>query len=72
MPLWKGGAFVEDPWRTTAGDDANPPLAGGVILGVAQAIGAKLDPGWQILAGHIAFMLVLAIRPQGLLPRVSG
>ena len=47
-------------------------LAGGVILGVAQTIGAKIDPGWQILAGHVAFLLVLAIRPQGLFPRISG
>ncbi len=45
-------------------------FAGGVILGVAQAIGAHLDPGWQILAGHIAFLVVLALRPEGLFPRV--
>jgi len=45
-------------------------LVGGVLLGVAQAIGAHLDPGWQILAGHLAFLLVLAIRPQGLFPKV--
>ena len=43
-------------------------LAGGLILGVAQAIGAHLDPGWQILAGHLAFLIVLAVRPQGLFP----
>jgi branched-chain amino acid transport system permease protein len=47
-------------------------LAGGIILGVAQAIGAKLDPGWQILAGHLAFLLVLALRPEGLFPKVRG
>ena len=40
-------------------------LAGGVVLGVAQAIGAKIDPGWQLLAGHLAFLVVLAIRPEG-------
>jgi branched-chain amino acid transport system permease protein len=45
-------------------------LAGGIILGVAQAIGAKLDPGWQLLAGHIAFLVVLAIKPEGLFPRI--
>ncbi len=45
-------------------------LAGGIILGVAQAIGAKLDPGWQILAGHLAFLAVLAVRPEGLFPRI--
>ena len=47
-------------------------LAGGIMLGVAQAIGAKLDPGWQLLAGHLAFLVVLAIRPQGLFPKVQG
>jgi branched-chain amino acid transport system permease protein len=47
-------------------------LAGGVILGVAQAVGAKLDPGWNLLAGHIAFLVVLALRPQGLFPKVQG
>lgn len=46
-------------------------LAGGVILGVAQTLGAKIDPGFQILAGHIAFLIVLAIRPNGLFPRVE-
>ena len=46
-------------------------LAGGVILGVAQAIGAKLNPGWQILAGHVAFLIVLVLRPNGLFPRVQ-
>ncbi|WP_321828601.1 branched-chain amino acid ABC transporter permease [Thalassovita sp.] len=47
-------------------------LAGGVILGVAQTVGAKIDPGWQILSGHLAFLLILAIRPNGLFPRISA
>jgi branched-chain amino acid transport system permease protein len=47
-------------------------LAGGIILGVSQAIGAQIDPGWQLLAGHIVFLAVLAVRPQGLFPKVSG
>jgi branched-chain amino acid transport system permease protein len=47
-------------------------LAGGIILGVAQAIGAQIDPGWQVLAGHVAFLVVLAVRPQGLFPKVHG
>jgi branched-chain amino acid transport system permease protein len=46
-------------------------LAGGVILGVAQAVGAQLDPGWQLLAGHIAFLVVLAVRPAGLFSKVQ-
>ena len=47
-------------------------LAGGIVLGVAQTIGAQINPGWQLLAGHLAFLLVLAIRPRGLFPRISG
>jgi branched-chain amino acid transport system permease protein len=47
-------------------------LVGGIILGVAQGIGAEINPGWQILAGHLAFILVLALRPKGLFPRVEG
>lgn len=46
-------------------------LAGGIVLGVAQAIGAQISPGWQILAGHLVFFLVLAVRPRGLLPRMD-
>lgn len=47
-------------------------LAGGVILGVAQSVGAALDPGWEILAGHIAFLLVLVLRPRGLFPKLAA
>lgn len=44
-------------------------LAGGVIIGVAQTLGAAINPEWQILAGHIAFLVVLLIKPRGLFPR---
>ena len=47
-------------------------LAGGIILGVSQAIGAQIGPGWQLLAGHIVFLAILAVRPQGFFPKVSG
>ena len=47
-------------------------LAGGVILGIAQTVGAKIDPGFQILAGHLAFLIILAIRPNGLFPRIAA
>lgn len=46
-------------------------LAGGVILGIAQTLGALIHPGWQLLAGHIVFLIILAIRPNGLFPRMS-
>src|SRR5271170_8113195 len=44
-------------------------LIGGMVLGIAQAIGASLDPTWQILAGHLAFLAILIVRPSGLFPR---
>jgi branched-chain amino acid transport system permease protein len=47
-------------------------LVGGIILGVAQGIGAQINPGWQVLAGHLVFLLVLAVRPRGLFPRMTG
>ncbi len=47
-------------------------LIGGVVLGVAQGLGAEVDPGWQVLAGHLAFLTVLAVRPRGLFPRMAA
>ncbi|WP_336921966.1 branched-chain amino acid ABC transporter permease [Aquipuribacter sp. SD81] len=47
-------------------------LLGGVVLGVAQTVGAWVDPAQQVLAGHLVFLLVLALRPQGLLPKVAA
>jgi branched-chain amino acid transport system permease protein len=44
-------------------------LAGGIIIGLAQTIGAQINPEWQILAGHLAFLAVLIVRPRGLFPR---
>jgi branched-chain amino acid transport system permease protein len=44
-------------------------LIGGVVLGIAQAVGAALSPTWQILAGHLAFLVILIVRPSGLFPR---
>ncbi|MDQ0456865.1 branched-chain amino acid ABC transporter permease [Rhizobium paknamense] len=42
-------------------------FAGGLILGVAQVVGSRIDPGWGILIGHLVFLLVLAWRPQGIM-----
>jgi branched-chain amino acid transport system permease protein len=46
-------------------------LAGGVVLGVAQSIGGNLYPGWEFLAGHIAFLVILILRPRGLFPKLA-
>jgi branched-chain amino acid transport system permease protein len=45
-------------------------LAGGIILGVAQTLGAQaFGTGWGILCGHVVFLAVLLIRPQGFFAR---
>lgn len=46
-------------------------LAGGIVIGVAQALGAAINPEWQILSGHVAFVIVLLLRPRGLFPRAN-
>lgn len=46
-------------------------LAGGIVLGVAQTLGAQVSPSFQILAGHLVFFLILALRPRGLFPRMD-
>ncbi|HEU5297289.1 MAG TPA: branched-chain amino acid ABC transporter permease, partial [Burkholderiaceae bacterium] len=47
-------------------------FAGAMVLGLAQQIGFRLDPGWGIWFGHLVFLVVLVLRPQGLLPRTRG
>jgi branched-chain amino acid transport system permease protein len=44
-------------------------LAGGIILGIAQSIGAQFNANAQTLAGHLAFLLILLVRPEGLFPK---
>jgi len=44
-------------------------LLGAVVVGIAQSIGSAFDPQWQILAGHLAFLVILVVRPEGLFPR---
>lgn len=47
-------------------------LAGAMILGLAQQIGFRLNPGWGIWFGHLVFLAVLVLRPQGLFPKTRG
>jgi branched-chain amino acid transport system permease protein len=44
-------------------------LAGGMILAMAQTTGARFSPSWQMLAGHLVFLAILILWPQGLFPR---
>jgi branched-chain amino acid transport system permease protein len=39
-------------------------LWGGMVLGVAQTVGATVDPQYSLLAGHLVFLVVLA-SPHG-------
>lgn len=47
-------------------------LVGAMLLGVTQQIGFRIDPGWGIWVGHIVFLAVLVVRPQGLFPKTRG
>ncbi len=44
-------------------------FVGSMVLGIAQAIGFRIDPGFGTLAGHLVFLIVLATRPQGLMSK---
>jgi branched-chain amino acid transport system permease protein len=44
-------------------------LVGAMLLGLTQQVGFRFDPGWGICCGHLVFLLVLVVRPQGLFPR---
>jgi len=46
-------------------------LVGGIVLGVAQTIGAQIDPQYSVLAGHLVFLAVLA-SPRGGFFRLRG
>lgn len=47
-------------------------LVGALLLGITQQIGFRIDPGWGIWIGHIVFLVVLVLRPQGLFPKTRG
>jgi branched-chain amino acid transport system permease protein len=44
-------------------------LLGGIILGVAQQIGAQINISYEQLGGYVIFLLVLVVWPQGLTSR---
>jgi branched-chain amino acid transport system permease protein len=46
-------------------------LAGGIVLGVAQTVGAHIEPSVQLLAGHVVFLIVLLLRPQGFFAKAA-
>jgi len=47
-------------------------LIGGMLFGLAQLLGANFfGPSYGLMAGHVMFLLVLLVRPQGLLPETA-
>jgi len=44
-------------------------LAGSMLLGITQQVGFRLDPGWGVWAGHLMFLFLLLVKPQGLFPK---
>jgi branched-chain amino acid transport system permease protein len=47
-------------------------LAGGITLGVAQAIGRQINPQWGELFGHGVFLAVLVLRPTGMFGKAQA
>jgi branched-chain amino acid transport system permease protein len=47
-------------------------LLGGIVLGIAQTIGGQISPSYSILAGHLVFLAVLMVAPQGLVRLVRA
>jgi branched-chain amino acid transport system permease protein len=47
-------------------------FVGALALGLTQQIGFRIDPGWGIWFGHLMFLAVLVVRPQGLFPKTRG
>lgn len=45
---------------------------GAMVLGLTQQVGFRIDPGWGIWFGHLMFLAVLVVRPQGLFPKTRG
>lgn len=46
-------------------------LAGGIVLGVAQTVGAHIEPSAQLLVGHVVFLAMLLLRPQGFFAKAA-
>jgi branched-chain amino acid transport system permease protein len=47
-------------------------LIGGIVLGIAQQIGAQINITDEALAGYLVFLAILVVRPQGIISRRSG
>jgi branched-chain amino acid transport system permease protein len=41
-------------------------FTGALVIGIAQSLGSRINPGWGPLAGHLLFLAILVVKPQGL------
>jgi branched-chain amino acid transport system permease protein len=46
-------------------------LIGGIVLGVAQNIGAEISADGFLIAGHLTFLVILIFRTFGIVPKFS-
>jgi branched-chain amino acid transport system permease protein len=46
-------------------------LVGGVVLGVAQTIGAQINPQGFLIGGHLVFLVILVVRVSAVMPAVG-
>ena len=44
---------------------------GGLVIGIAQVLGMKIDTGLGALFGHLVFLVALVARPQGLFAKAA-
>lgn len=47
-------------------------LLGGIVLGVAQMVGAQINPQGFLITGHVVFLIILVARVSGKLPTLTG
>lgn len=47
-------------------------LVGGIVLGVAQTIGAQINPQGFLIAGHVVFLVILVARVSAVMPAIGS
>ncbi|TFE36505.1 branched-chain amino acid ABC transporter permease [Paraburkholderia dipogonis] len=45
-------------------------LLAGILIAMAQTIGASIDSAYQVVGGHVMFLILFLIRPNGLFPKI--
>jgi branched-chain amino acid transport system permease protein len=47
-------------------------LIGGIVLGIAQVVAGQFGPELPLLVGHLVFLFVLVVRPNGIISKRGG